>query len=166
MNGISGAGQSVEDRFRALTNSARPVRKGDGDAVVDGVAVEVKKASADTLNQVRAVKYIPLVCYDERDGAWYVVPAHHVVRLVSEKARGQHTENPFESATLRVKTLGEFRVVDEAQLLQCVQAAIRDAEQFPLLRDSMKEVLCKSKALASESRDAVGRVLRNYDLLR
>ena len=165
MNGISGAGQSVEDRFRALTHSKRPAKKGDGDAVVSGVAVEVKKASADTLNQVRAVKYITLVCYDERDGSWYVVPAHQVVKLVSEKVRGQHTENPFESATISVRALGDFRVVREQDLLTRVEAAIRAADEFPRVKESMKNVLNKSKALANESRDEVGRILRESGLL-
>lgn len=61
--------------------------------MLDGCPIEVKSATSNTLNQVRAVKYIPLVAYHVPTEAWFVVPAPDVVRLVSSKARGQHTEN-------------------------------------------------------------------------
>jgi hypothetical protein len=50
-----------------------------GDALLDDHPIEVKRASANTLNQVRAVKYITLVAYHEPSDTWYVVPAHQVV---------------------------------------------------------------------------------------
>ena len=68
-------------------------KTGLGDAELGGAFVEVKKATAATLNQVRAVKYIPLVAYHEPTDTWYVVPAHVIVCLVASKGRGQHTEN-------------------------------------------------------------------------
>jgi len=43
---------------------------------------------------------------------WYVVPAHVVVAEVSQKRRGQHTENPFESATLSLNILRPWKVED------------------------------------------------------
>ena len=74
--GISSEGTDAEIRFRQLTGAKEADKNSDGDAVVDGTPVEVKKASKSTLNQVRAVKYIPLVVLDVRTGSWYVVPAH------------------------------------------------------------------------------------------
>src|SRR5665648_452929 len=103
--GISGGGRKAEEAFRQLTGADKAPRASAGDAVIDGCPIEVKNATANTLNQVRAVKYIPLVAYHQATSTWYVVPAQHVVRLVSGRVRGQHTENPFESATISVKNL-------------------------------------------------------------
>ena len=72
----------------------------------------MKRATSLTLNQVRAVKYLPLVVHYAPTDEWYVVPAHVVVAEVSQKRRGQHTENPFESATLSLNILRPWKVED------------------------------------------------------
>ena len=54
--GISGAGRKVERRFRELTG-ATPTEVSKGDALLNGHLIEVKQASKNTINQVRAVKY-------------------------------------------------------------------------------------------------------------
>lgn len=149
-SGISNTGNQVETEFRRLTGATRSNRAADGDAVVDGWNVEVKKASSNTLNQVRAVKFIPLVAKDTRDGQWYVISAPNVVKLVAGKERGQHTENPFESATLNIQNLSQFQV-KESDLLNAVRNAIREANDAPALHALMKEILAESKKLASES---------------
>lgn len=118
---------------------------------MDGHLVEVKRASRDTLNQVRATKYITLVAYQVASGSWYVVPAHEVVRLVSRKLRGQHTENPFESATLSLTRLSLFRVTDASQLREAVLTAAHSSDEYPALRAEMKRVLRQSRRLADES---------------
>src|SRR5690606_18567861 len=122
-----------------------------GDAVLNGCNVEVKKASAQTINQVRAVKYIPLVVFHEPTSTWYVVPAHVVVCLVSSKPRGQHTENPFESATLNVLALGKYKVAAPEDLKQATLKAIADAERYPEIKAAMARVLADSRALAAKS---------------
>lgn len=58
----------------------------------------MKRATSVTLNQVRAVKYLPIAVHCARTDEWYIVPAHVVVAAVSQRRRGQHTENPFESS--------------------------------------------------------------------
>jgi hypothetical protein len=152
--GISGRGRSAEERYRLITGATRPTKSGYGDAELNGTYVEVKKASAGTLNQVRAVKYIPLVALHEPTATWFVVPAHIVVCLVSTKGRGQHTENPFESATLNVFALGKYEVA-ETDLKKATLKAIAEANKYPELKAAMARVLAESKALADRSTKSV-----------
>lgn len=149
--GISRGGDSAEERYRKATGASKAAKSGDGDAVLGGSLIEIKKASAMTLNQVRAVKYLPLVALHEPTDTWYVVPAHVVVYLVSSKARGQHTENPFESATLSVRALERYRVASESALKRATLDAIAESRKYPELARAMENILAESKALASRS---------------
>jgi hypothetical protein len=153
--GISGGGRSAEEMFRVITDAERPPRAAQGDAILGGTPIEVKQATSATVNQVRAVKYIPLVVYFEPRDEWYVVPAHMVVAAVSQKTRGQHTENPFESATLSVANLDAYRVEDVNDLRQATLNAIASSSRFPALQDAMRQVLQESRALAEESLERV-----------
>jgi hypothetical protein len=166
--GISSGGRSAEALFRQLTGAREAPTAALGDAVlVDSQGhphlVEVKNATKVTVNQVRAVKYLPVVVYHEPTG-WYVVPAHGVIALVATKTRGQHTENPFESATLNVNQLGHFRVPIEADLNAATLAAITEADRYPELREVMAWVLKESRSLARESRDKVSAILARLQL--
>lgn len=156
--GISSGGGSAEQRFRDLTGARPPSRSSDGDAVLEGHAVEVKRAASATLNQVRAVKYLPLVVWDDRSGDWYVVPAHVAVAEVSRKRRGQHTENPFESATLSLNRLRKYRVDEAGELRLRRLDAIEASSGYLRLRDEMERVLADSRALADETIARVRRV--------
>lgn len=149
--GISGGGRAVEEEFRRLTGATTTARAALGDAVFEGVNIEVKAASSDTLNQVRAVKYIPLVAYGSTSAAWYVIPANVVVRMVATRARGQHTENPFESCTLSLRKLAAYRLHDPADLADVLRAAIAEAAREPQLRDEMSRTLAESRATAADS---------------
>ncbi len=92
--GISHGGRSAEDLFISLTGAQRVDKAALGDAVLEGRHVEVKHASSSTLNQVRAVKYIPLVVYHSPSTAWYVVPAsHRRTRCKSEIPRPTHRKS-------------------------------------------------------------------------
>jgi hypothetical protein len=165
--GISGSGRDAETRFLELTGAERTPEAALGDAVIDGNFVEIKSATSTTLNQVRAVKFIVLIAYYCPDGAapyWYVVPAHQVVALVARKPRGQHTENPFESATLSIRDLASYRVGDETQLRERVLAAVHDGTRYTDLQAEMARVLKESRALASGSRERVSAVLHRYGL--
>jgi hypothetical protein len=149
--GISGGGADAESQFLLLTGATRALRAGDGDAILDGHLIEVKRASSVTLNQVRATKYITLVAYEVHTDAWYVVAAHEVVRHVSRKRRGQHTENPFESATLSLRNLTAFRVADTAELRAAVLQAVADSAEYPVVHEEMRRVLLESRRLADDS---------------
>lgn len=149
--GISGGGRSAEEEFIRLTGAHRPARAAQGDCVLEGTPIEIKRATSTTLNQVRAVKFIPLVVYYVPADTWYVVPASRVVALVSRKARGQHTENPFESATLSIRQLDAYRISDRSLLKEYAIRAIQDGAQHAALRDAMDDVLQQSRDLAMQS---------------
>ena len=156
--GISKTGNKAEDLFRSLTSSQKPTDAVLGDAVKNGIYAEVKKVSGDTLNQVRAVKYITLVAYDADRDNWYVVPACDVVALIAVKERGQHTENPFESATLSLRHLGPYKVAS-ADLSSSWAAAVQKSDGKPLLKQKMKDVLRECKKLSSDHKVAVRAML-------
>lgn len=158
VGGISHTGNEVESEFRRITGASKPPRAAVGDAIFDGYAIEVKKASTNTLNQVRAVKFIPLVAFDTRDETWYVVPAPDVVRLVASKSRGQHTENPFESATVSVAQLEDF-ASSEATLKRDLAAAIEAGKANSALKKVMDDILEESKELAQTARNRVRALL-------
>lgn len=126
--------------------------------------MEVKRATSMTLNQVRAVKYLPLVVHLAVADEWYVVPAHVVVAAVSQKRRGQHTENPFESATLSVRKLGPWRVEDPIRLREMTLEAIAASERYPELRSAMLEVLRESRDVADTSLERVRGLLHRLGL--
>jgi len=162
--GISGGGRSAEDAFIQATGADPTPRAALGDAVLEGHSVEIKKASSSTLNQVRAVKYIPLVVYSEPDDQWYVVPAHVVVALVSRKNRGQHTENAFESATLSTKSLTNYKVGGPGDLREATLRAIAESALYSPLEEAMREILQSSKELASRSTSDVREKLRELGI--
>lgn len=162
--GISGGGRSAEELFREITGAGPTRRAAEGDALLEGHPIEVKQASSVTLNQVRAVKYLPIVVrYAPRD-EWYVIPAHVVVVAVSQKQRGQHTENPFESATLNLNKLARWKIEGEQRLKSATLQAIADSEQFPMLREAMKDVLRESRELADESLRSIRELLHTLGL--
>ena len=150
----------------AITGAAPTDRAALGDAVLDGVTVEIKATKKTvTLNQVRAVKYIPLVVWFVAEDAWYVIPAHRIVAIVSGRKRGQHTENPFESATLNLKQLAEFRLSAEGELPQAVRKAAAESAAYPQLKDEMDRVLDDAKGHARADVERVTRTLRDLGLL-
>ena len=157
--GISAGGRSAEEMYRTLTGAAPAPRAAIGDAVLEGHAVEIKRATSVTLNQVRAVKYIPLVAYDAKGDRWFVVPPHDVVRLVARKARGQHTENPFESATLSTTALSAFETAPK-DLRAATLAAVASGERHPRVKRAMADILRGSRELAVESKAGVDEALR------
>lgn len=157
-NGISRAGRIAEQRFREITGAAPTGRTSDGDALLEGRPVEVKQASTNTLNQVRPVKYLPLVVLDTRTSGWYVVPPDEVVRLAAQRGRGQHTENPFESVTLNLAKFRDFKVA-ETDLRSVTIAAFGRGDHRSDLRDVMTEVRDKASSLAAWSRKRVQQML-------
>lgn len=162
--GISGGGRSAEDLFREMTGAAPAETAAQGDALLEGHPIEVKRATSATLNQVRAVKYLPIVVHYVPGDEWYVVPAHVVVAGVSQKRRGQHTENPFESATLSLNSLVAWRIEDPSRLREATLEAIAASDDYPELRAAMRDVLRESRDLADVSLERVRDLLRNRGL--
>lgn len=162
--GISAGGRPAEELFRRLTGATPSPRAVQGDAVLEGHPVEIKQASTTTLNQVRAVKYIPLMVYVRSTEEWYVVPVHVVVASVNRRRRGQHTENPFESATLNLNALRDYRLSNVAQLRQATLDAIRSSAEFPELQEAMNQVLRESRELAEVSVQRVRTLLEQLGL--
>ena len=162
--GISKSGNRTEAALRKITGATKADKASLGDAVLSGYAVEIKKASSNTINQVRAVKWIPLVVLDSNDGQWYVIPAPDVVVLVSQKKRGQHTENPFESATLSVKKILHYKT-EKSELKSAVLGAVARGKKYPILKKSMEKVLSDSRELAELSRSEVAIALKRSRLV-
>ena len=152
--GISYGGREAERRFRNLTDASVANKSADGDAVLEGHNIEIKQASTNTLNQVRPVKYLPLVVLDTRCDEWYVVPPNQVVRLAAAKGRGQHTENPFESVTLSVAKIEEY-TVSERNLRPATLEAIQEGERNQSLKEAMSEIRQRSSDLAAWSKKYV-----------
>jgi hypothetical protein len=164
ISGISAGGADAEAMFVAATGATKTERAALGDAVLDGHFVEVKQARSPTLNQVRAVKYIVLVAFFVPDGQWYVVPANEIVRQCARKGRGQHTENPFESATMSLKNLSGYKIANVNELKPKVLEAVAEAETYPELGDLMRQVLVDSKDVAKRSTEAVREALGRLGL--
>lgn len=152
--GISKAGKVAEARFIQLTGAENVVKASDGDVILDGHLIEIKQVKAPTgytLNQVRAVKYLPLVVLHIPTDTWYVVPPDEIVARVAQRKRGQHTENPFESATLNLRTLQEFIVEEPRRLREATLGAVERGDCRPELREAMMWVHQSSVSLAEES---------------
>jgi hypothetical protein len=162
--GISNSGNSSEDLYRQATGAVKTGKAAIGDALLTGHAVEVKAVGSSTLNQVRAVKYIPLVAHDTKNNEWYVVPPQAVVHLVSLKVRGQHTENPFESATLNLKDLAQYKIGSVSDLAKATLDAVQSGQTFPAVQASMAKVLQDSQLLAQRSLAEVKSLLKSVGL--
>ena len=122
---ISREGDDAEMRFIQLTGARWSDDKSAGDAILDvdreAHYVEVKQCSATTVNQVRAIKFIPLVVWHSRSARWHVLARHELVQRIVTKDRGQHTEIAFECATL---SLRDFPAgLPGSELLRAVEEA-------------------------------------------
>jgi len=105
---------------------------------VDGTDsyVEIKECHAEdgcngTINQVRAIKYICCVVWAPNHGCWYVISPDQLVGVAATKARGQHTEIPFESMNFGLRALPDalHTKCSDADLGEVVRAAIRRGRQ-------------------------------------
>jgi hypothetical protein len=160
--GISKGGQDAEDRFIILTG-ATPAESALGDAVVDGQLVEIKRVKTTTINQVRPIKYLPLVLYNWTQDRWFVIPAHRLVVDAAKKRRGQHTEIAFESVNFTLTAYAEHEVAAD-DLREAVLAAAAESDGYPKLKQAMQDLLARLQASAEENRVAVAALLEEYGL--
>ena len=161
-DGISRTGRAAERLFIELTGFQACVSPGKGDAAfeLDGVChyIEVKKCSSNTINQVRPIKFIPLVVYDERDNSWYVIDPVELVAAAAARGRGQHTEVPFESMTLNISNWYS-RKVDAGKLRSAVEKAIHMGLMNAELARCMSELRDGLVTLSDEYKQRVLRLL-------
>jgi hypothetical protein len=146
----------------AMTGATRAGTRASGNAVLQGRDVQIRQATTTTLNQVRAVRYIPLVVHRLPQDRWYVIPPQIVVAAVCLKARGQHTENPFESANLSLDDFEAYEVKQPGEKLRdATLRAAEDGDRFPELHEAMGRIVQRSRELAEQARDEVIQILRN-----
>jgi hypothetical protein len=142
----------------------RNARKSDsekhGDAIVeiDGQQnyVEIKFTTKSTINQIRAVKFIPLAIYSpQKPLPWAVLSAVEVVRLVHGKSRGQHNELALECAALTLSGLPPSSRYSDSQLSDAVHEAIRSARRYPELAATLNALMARLTATKTEYREKV-----------
>lgn len=113
--------------------------------------VEVKHVTSNTVNQVRAIKFIPLMIFSpQRPRPWAVLPPQEVIRLVYLKNRGQHTELALECANLTLNQIPERFWHESAGLRLAVLAAIQSAQRYQALRTCMQDLLLRIRALKQQ----------------
>lgn len=158
---IRNEGEGAEAEFLRLVTGARKsdsAKHGDAIVKVDGRDgyVEVKFVTSNTINQVRAIKFIPVAIYSPQlTLPWAVLPAAEVVRLVFEKNRGQHTELALESANLSVSGLPtRFRFAGDG-LSQAVHEAVRSARRYPELAATLTTLMKRLTDTKEEFQDKV-----------
>jgi len=160
MQRISGEGNEAEQRFLQRWPAAtKPAHSKDGDwsIVVDNqaVCVEVKQCAAPpgtagTINQIRAIKYTPMLVYNPALQVWLVVPAAELVRRAAQKQRGQHTEISFESMNLSFRELAEFQCAED-DLVEAVTAAVRFDRAHRILSVAMVALHAQIRSVADNA---------------
>jgi len=161
---IRNEGNEAERRFVDLVRGARKAdRARDGDAIVslDGSDsyIEIKQcqSSGGTINQVRAIKYIPCVVWAPSFGGWYVLSPDQLIELALRKCRGQHNEISFECINFGLRSLPEslHTLCTDDQLSDVVHEAIRRGRKHPELEQAMRDLLNDIQSLKKEFVDRV-----------
>ena len=126
--------------------------------------LEIKQCHSNTVNQVRAIKFIPLIILAPNLAPrWVVLPPQEVVRLVAGRARGQHTEIPFESANLSLNGIPDrFRCPDQ-ELPQRVEEAIRGARRYAAVGAELARLQDSLEELKTEVRNRILQALETGD---
>lgn len=164
---IRNEGEEAEQRFDDLvTSSGQPLDAKLGDRTVrigaDTHHIEIKRcrAPADksgTINQVRAIKFIPMAIWAPVRDVWYVISPGDLVRMAASKSRGQHTEIPFECMNLSLPAATsrsaehwlKFQCADE-DLEEAVNDAILAGSREANLKAAMSDLLAELKGLRSK----------------
>jgi len=162
-------GDKAETVFLSLVGPSRKStnsKRGDAEVHVDGEwhFVEIKECHSNTINQVRAIKYIPLVIYSPQNAyPWLVVPPQQVVLLVSTKSRGQHNEIPFECANLSLNSMPQVFWCRDDELGRRVVDAIQEGNTFDELHTAMRELEGELKALSANTKDKIRTLQRQME---
>ncbi|MDD3531401.1 MAG: hypothetical protein PHV99_02320 [Candidatus Pacebacteria bacterium] len=148
-------GDNAEERFRLFVKGSKKsdnAKLGDARVPVKGELryVEIKECHSNTINQIRAIKFIPLVIYNGQ--TWIVLPPHEIVRLVTKKSRGQHTEIPFESANLSRNSIPKEFECSDSELNARVQAAIKEGDRNADIAQEMRNLLSQLQKINQETK--------------
>jgi len=166
--GISKSGNRSEALFQRLTDFERTAKRSIGDFIHQSVPIEVKKVTANekngngTINQVRATKNGVLVIHIANKKEWIVMDAKAVLRTIaSSKTRGQHTENPFESCVLSIRSLESLGIekCSDAELKTVVSGAVTRTLKDTRTAALNARLLKESQALAAKHRKLVREAL-------
>lgn len=163
---IRNEGAPAEAAFlEVLGNNAQPsdsAKQGDCRFLHNGQwhYIEIKHCEKDTVNQVRAIKCIPVVVFSPDRGTrrWAVLSPKAVTQMVMRKKRGQHTEIPFECATLSRNNLLHEAWCSDVGLEQRLRAAL-DEPVNGKLKLLMDEFLLEIKALCEKHRSRLREML-------
>jgi len=135
--------------FCRITGATRLVRGARADALLAGWRFEIKKASHETVSQVRPVRFLTIVVWERP--RWYVIPAERTIAYAARRDRGQHTENQLDCVVLALNSFADC-VVDDTGLGVRSVAVASASDTLTRLKLAMQESMHESKALASAQR--------------
>ena len=165
---IRNEGNEAEERFLKLVADARTgdqAKKGDAIVTVDGADsyVEIKQcqSSGGTINQVRAIKYIPCVIWAPSFGGWFILSPDQLVELALHKKRGQHTEISFECINFGLRSIPEslHTTCKDEKLSEMVHMAIRRGRRHPRLQMAMRDLLKDIQSLKQNYINQVSKLI-------
>lgn len=159
---IARAGDAAVSRFLRLVPNARPadtVRTGDVD-LTGPRAVEIKLTHAvngGTINQVRAVRFLPCAVWTPHQGKWLVFSADEIVLLASEKVRGQHTDNPFESCSINLASVDSrrYETATDEVLPAAIARALTRGDSRTDLRRAMERLADEVSAVSEHYKTVI-----------
>lgn len=163
---IRNEGKPAEQAFLRLVPGSRPsdiAKLGDVVVALDCAEhyVEVKHCDSvgESINQVRAIKFIPCVIYAPRRNSWYILSPDQLVRLAATKSRGHHNEIPFECMNFTLGSLSDdfHSKATDAELATKLHAAIRRGAAASNLQELMTSLLQEISTVKSRYIDAVRR---------
>lgn len=172
--GITKSGKKTE---ALLVELVPKLRKNEGAAKKGDVIFENTNLSLDFFaevkknawNQVRPMKYIPVIGHVEETGEWYVVPADILMEWSSTRM-GQHTPNPFvciglgtpRSETKKgAKTKWAPYLVAEKDLESKIIYAYKSATSNRKMRDFAANIRIDIDAMSKKHKRQAGEILHD-----
>ena len=151
-------GDTAKQLFRQLVPNSRQssdIKRGDTEVLINGHwhYVDIKQCQSNTINQVRAIKFIPLIIFNGE--GWYVIPPIDLVKIVALKSRGQHTEIPFECASLSIDHLDERFRCNSRELYKRVLIAFDQSKNNMDMKEVMDNLLSELQTLNEQTKKQI-----------
>jgi hypothetical protein len=180
---ISGAGNKAEEKCLKLLK-AKPmfteVKRASGKCKPLGDIqfiyknashyVEVKQCTSKesknktrigTINQIRPMKFIPLVVWDPSVDSWYVVPASKQIEMALDKLRGQHNELAWECTNISIKQIDAVRCNEDQTAERIARAIDEDSTICKNAKFIFSNLLTKLRSLKKDTDEKIKEVLSN-----